>query len=192
MRLPIRILTFILFSLCSCISATVFADGNSVDKVYHPYVIPTEIEIEWRGIFQSDKKESLDNQQTQRLGIGASFIENWFTEIYIIGETTAIDNFKTTSVEIEAIVQLTEQGEYSADWGLLFELERNFDRNITELAAALLVEKEWGRWVGALNAYIEFEKLDDENRSEIETFFATQLRATFVPVSQKKFIGNLA
>jgi len=168
--------SLIIFSILISASRFVWADGNSVDKVYHPYVLPLETEVEWRAIFQSDKDESLDNQQVQRLGFGTSFIENWFTEIYIIGEKTGANDFNTSSVEIEAKVQLTEQGEYAADWGLLFELERNFDRNLLELAVGLLVEKEWGRWVGALNLFIEFERRDDKISNEIETISALQLR----------------
>lgn len=127
-----------------CFTALVSADGNSIDKVYHPYVLPLETEIEWRTISQHDEDDALDNQQTHRLGIGSSFVENWFTEIYLIGEKSSTEDFEINAIEIEAKVQLTEQGEYAADWGLLFELERNFDSNLTEVAAGLLVEKEWG------------------------------------------------
>ncbi|HHJ35554.1 MAG TPA: hypothetical protein ENJ87_07295, partial [Gammaproteobacteria bacterium] len=153
-------------------STAVIADGNSIDKVYHPYVLPMETEIEWRAIFQDDENSALDDQQQQRLGIGTSFIENWFTEIYIIGERTASDDLNASSVEIETKVQLTEQGEYAADWGLLIELERNFDRNIVEFSTAMLVEKEWGRWTGTLNAFIEFERRSEQLNNEIETIVA--------------------
>jgi len=176
MHKKIKIASLIISSTLISTTGLVRADGNSVDKVYHPYVLPLETEIEWRAIFQSDENASLDDQQVQRLGFGTSFIENWFTEIYIIGEKTAENDFNTSSVELEAKVQLTEQGEYAADWGLLFELERNFDRNLTELAAGLLVEKEWGRLVGALNTSIEFEKRDGDQRNEIEIITAMQVR----------------
>ncbi len=166
----------VLFSTLICTTSSVWADGNSIDKIYHPYVLPLETEIEYRAIFQRDENKALDGQQVQRLGFGKTFFEKWFTEIYIIGEKTTENDFNASSVEIEAKVQLTEQGEYAADWGLLFELERNFDRNLVELAVGLLVEKEWGRWVGALNASIEFERRDDELQNEIETISALQLR----------------
>ena len=174
---------FSIFSLTSMIASTaVIADGNSIDKVYHPYVLPMETEIEWRAIFQDDENSALDDQQQQRLGIGTSFIENWFTEIYIIGERTASDDLNASSVEIETKVQLTEQGEYAADWGLLIELERNFDRNIVEFSTAMLVEKEWGRWTGTLNAFIEFERRSEQLNNEIETIVAMQLRYRYKPL----------
>jgi hypothetical protein len=136
--------------------------------------MPMEIEVEWRAVIQPED-DAQNSQQKHRLGVGASFVENWFTEIYVIGEKSETEDFKLSAMELEAIVQLTEQGEYVADWGLLFELGRDFERNIVEFAAALLVEKEWGRWVGVLNAFVEFERRDDLN-NEIETIFAIQLR----------------
>ncbi|MCK5395402.1 MAG: hypothetical protein KAJ32_05380 [Gammaproteobacteria bacterium] len=173
-----KILSIIIFISISCASTPASADGNSVDKVYHPYVLPMETEVEWRAIFQNDDNDALDNQQLHRLGIGSSFIEYWFTEIYLIGEKSSSEEFDVNAIEIEAKVQLTEQGEYAADWGLLFELESEIDNSAGELATALLVEKEWGRWVGALNFFIEYE-WGDEIKNEIETVAATQLRYRF-------------
>ncbi len=178
MLTTIRILSIMIFISTLCISTPAPADGNSVDKVYHPYVLPMETEIEWRAIFQNDDTEELDKQQQHRLGIGSSFIEYWFTEIYLIGEKSSTEEFDVNAIEIEAKVQLTEQGEYDADWGLLFELESEIDNSAGEIATALLVEKEWGRWVGALNFFIEYEWGDDIN-NEIETALATQLRYRF-------------
>ena len=175
MRMNTRTLTIVIFVYTLCFTGMVSADGNSVDKVYHPYVLPLETEIEWRAISQNEEDAALENKQTHRFGIGSSFVENWFTEIYLIGNKSSTKDFQVNAMEIEAKVQLTEQGEYAADWGLLFELERNFDRNLNEIAIGLLVEKEWGRWVGAGNVFIEFEQRDDD-KSEIEIILATQLR----------------
>ncbi len=160
------------------LSTSVFADGNSIDKIYHPYILPMETEIEWRAIFQKDENASVDNQQLHRLGIGRSFFENWFTEIYLIGEKSSTEEFDLSAIEIEAKLQLTEQGEYAADWGVLFELERELDENVGELAAALIIEKEWRRWVGTLNFFIEYEWRKELN-NEIETAIASQLRYRF-------------
>ena len=173
MQTKLRFLPLILIAL-SCWSVQVSADGNSIDKVYHPYVMPMETELEWRTVIQPEDDE-FSSQQRHRFGVGASFIENLFTEVYLIGEKSSTEDFKINSIELEAILQLTEQGEYAADWGVLFELSRDFERNIVEFATALLVEKEWGRWVGALNAFIEFERRDELN-NEIETIFAMQMR----------------
>lgn len=176
-----RVFTRLLTLLCLhilCLSTPVSADGNTVDKVYHPYVSVMEKEVELRSVYQSDADPSLNGLQAHRLGFGYAFTENWFSEIYLVGEKTATDDFDTNKVEFEAKLQLTEQGEYAADWGLLFEIGRDFENNIGEFAAALLVEKEWGRWVGALNLFLEYE-LREELANEFETRLASQLRYRF-------------
>ena len=71
--------------------------------------------------------------------------------------------------------QLTEQGEYSADWGLLFELEKETEQSIWGLSGTLLIEKEWGRTVGAANLGLTYEAGSDIN-NELESTAALQLR----------------
>ena len=39
---------------------------------------------------------------------------------------------------------MTEQGEYWADWGVVFELEKEDDLDAWEFSTGLLAEKEWG------------------------------------------------
>jgi len=156
-------------------SSRLLANGNNVDKVYHPYVMPKETEIELRSISQFDKKESLDNQQTHRAGLGYAFIENIFTEAYLIGKNTPNDDFDLDAVELEAKIQLTEQGEYDEDWGLLFEYAKGFGTTINEFSSGLLIDKEMGHWTGALNLFIEYE-WGEGFQNELETSLASQLR----------------
>lgn len=156
-------------------SSRLLASGNSIDKVYHPYVMPEETEIELRSVSQFDKKESLDNQQTHRAGLGYAFIENIFTEAYLIGKNTPDDNFDLDAIELEAKIQLTEQGEYDEDWGLLFEYEKGFGTTINEFSSGLLIDKEMGRWTGALNLFVEYE-WGEGFKNELETSLASQLR----------------
>jgi hypothetical protein len=40
---------------------------------------------------------------------------------------------------------VTEQGQYWADWGMLFELEKQHNRDNWELITGALFEKEFGR-----------------------------------------------
>ena len=175
MRHFTKILSTLLFADTLCLSIPVSADGNNVDKVYHPYVSAMEKEVEFRSIYQRDNDPSLNGLQAHRLGLGYSFTEDWFTEIYLVGEKTLTDEFDTNKVEIEAKLQLTEQGEYAADWGLLFEFGRDFENNIGEFTTALLGEKEFGRWVGALNLFLEYESRE-HLANEFETRLASQIR----------------
>ncbi|MCK5647626.1 MAG: hypothetical protein KAI22_01990 [Gammaproteobacteria bacterium] len=154
------------------------ADGSFIDKVYHPYVQPHEKEIEWRWNIQKDsgntEKERLrDNAQKHRLAYGQSINDRWFAEIYLVGEKNREQEFKLTAVEIEALWQITEQGEYDQDWGMLFEIEHERDSDVSEVSSALLIEKQWNKWVGTANLYLIYEwgsKIDNE----LETAMALQ------------------
>ncbi len=135
-------------------SSVSFGDGSVVDKVYHPYVDALENEIEFRSIFQ-DRQDDLDNpKEIHRLAFGRSIGERFFGELYLIGAESRAGSFDIEAYEFELKWQLTEQGEYAADWGVLFEFENEFDADIKELAAGLLVEKEFGRWSGTANLFL--------------------------------------
>ena len=151
----------------SVFPSVVLADGFSVDKVYHPYVQPLEREIEWRMV-------SGNGVQLHRLGVGQSLSDNLFVEGYLIGKDEG-RHFALDAVEVEAKWQLTEQGEYSIDWGLLFELERVQHDDTWEVSAGLLMEKEWGKWVAAANFNLEYE-WGNEIKNELESSLAVQTR----------------
>ena len=161
---------FTLFFLLTLVGATGLskADGLAIDKVYHPYVQPLERELEWRII-------QYDGKQKQRAGLGTSLSDRLFVEAYLIGEHEENESLKLSEYEIEVKWQLTEQGEYDADWGVVAELERSHNKDGWELAAGLLVEKEWGRWVAATNLWAIYE-WGDAVKAEVETALAMQLR----------------
>lgn len=154
----------------------VSGDSSFIDKVYHPYVQPHEKELEWRWLYEKDNDEpKQDNAQTHKLAYGQSINDNWFAEMYLIGEKNRQHDFKLTAVELEALWQITEQGEYDADFGMLFELEHERETDVSEISTALLIEKEWQKWVGTANLYLTYEwgsKIDNE----LETALALQGR----------------
>ena len=168
---PLRVVTVSVL-VSSLLASGVAADGLAIDKVYDPYVQPLEREIEFRWL-RFDAKDSGKND-IYRLGYGQSLSEDWFAEIYIIGGDEQ-DELSADAYELEVKWQLTEQGEFSADWGLLFELERDADRPNWEFATSVLVAKEWGRTVGTANLGLSFESGSDIE-DELESFAAFQLR----------------
>lgn len=166
-----------LLASCSMITALVFtpvalADGLSIDKVYHPYVQPLERELEFRWLYFDQPAGG--NNQVYRLGYGQSVSQSWFIEAYIIGDKSN-NNATVDAYEFEAKWQLTEQGQYAADWGLLFEYERGRDRSVREFSTTLMAEREWGRLVGTGNFSLAFESGADID-NELETSAAFQLR----------------
>ena len=159
--------------LLTCVAT--WADGLVVDKLYHPYVEKLEQELEWRMIAQDDQPEVADNRQVHRLAYGRALSERWMGEAYLIGEKSSDSKFEIKAYEIEAIWQFTEQGEYWADWGFLFELEREREEDIWEFGAGVLVEKEFADWSLTGNLVLISEWGDDV-QDELESRAAVQLR----------------
>ena len=164
---------FFILAATVAMQRPLLADGSNIDKVYHPYVQPLEKEIEWRALYQSDNDRKLDRVQKHRLGYGQSINERWFAEIYLIGEKNRDESFGIDEIELEALWQITEQGEFAADWGMLFEYERAIDENINELSASILTERQWGRWVGTANLGLIYE-WGSAIDNELETALALQ------------------
>ncbi|MFV8784002.1 hypothetical protein ACNKU7_16400 [Microbulbifer sp. SA54] len=139
------------------------ADGVVVDRIYDPYVEAGETELEWRatrlrdGASEESEEEALDGVHLHRLGIGYGFSERWFGEVYLIGEGSHEEDLSLAGVELEAKWQITEQGEYAADWGLLLEFERENDKDLSEVAVTLISSREWERWTGTANLEAIYE-----------------------------------
>ncbi len=163
-------------SLLLSYTSTVCADGVVVDKVYHPYVTANEQEVEWR-LFSP--KESKNNNLAQRFAYGQSLTDTIMLELYLIGERDINDDFSLSSYELEARWMLTEQGEYWADWGLLFEIEKVQRQKNWEVTSGVLVEKEFGRASLTFNAFIIYE-WGKTIVSEFETEFRLQYRYRYL------------
>ncbi len=157
-------------------TSSVHADGVVVDKVYHPYVLPNEREVEWR-LFSA--KESKNNKLGQRFSYGQSLTDTLMLEFYLVGERDTYNDFSLTSYEVEARWMLTEQGEFWADWGLLFEIEKQQRKKNWEVTSGVLVEKEFGRTSLTFNAFVIYE-WGNTIASEFETEFRLQYRYRYL------------
>ncbi|PKI17932.1 hypothetical protein CXF71_01620 [Colwellia sp. 12G3] len=154
-------------------SNTALADGIVVDKVYHPYVLPNEREVEWRMLAQ--RENGVSNDLAQRFAYGQSVTDNLMLEFYVLGERDSNDNFTLSAYEIEARWMMTEQGQYWADWGMLFEVEKEHQENNWEVTSGVIMEKEFGRTSLTLNAFLIYE-WGDTIEDEMETEFRLQYR----------------
>jgi hypothetical protein len=156
------------------------ADGVVVDKVYHPYVLPNEQEFEWRLL---SRKNDDGNSLAQRIAYGHSLSETMTLETYLVGARDDTGNFDLDSYELEVRWMATEQGEYWADWGMLFEFEKTHKVDSWELTSGILFEKEFGRTSVAMNAFLIYEWGNDiEN--EFEGEFRFQYRYRWMPQVQ--------
>lgn len=118
-----------------------YAD-DVVDKVYHPYVLPFEKDVEWR--FMS-RQNSEGNDLLQRVAFGHALSESLITEVFLVGERDPNGDFGLDAYEIELRWMVTEQGQYWVDWGMLFEVEKSHKRDEWEVSVGLLNEKQWGK-----------------------------------------------
>jgi hypothetical protein len=101
-------------------------------------------------------------------------------ELYLVGTNSDEGSFEVAGYELEAQRQLTEQGEYWADWGVVFELEKEDDLDAWEFSTGLLAEKEWGRWSGTANLFLLHEWGEDI-ADETETRLGLQARYRYSP-----------
>lgn len=175
MRFHPLFFTTLLTALAPFMSITGWADGIVVDKIYHPYVDAMEQELEWRAVYQDQQPEQHDNRQLHRFAYGRAFGERWFGEIYLVGEKSSEQSFDLEAMELEARTQLTEQGEYWADWGLLFELEKEFGRDIWEAGIGIIAEKEIGPWSVTANL-IASQEWGQDISDELESTLGIQSR----------------
>ncbi|MCB1588600.1 MAG: hypothetical protein KDI56_06835 [Xanthomonadales bacterium] len=146
--------------------------------IYHPYVNQGERELEYQLLWRGDGETPSNLQQ---ISFGYGWTDRFATEIYLLTESVHRQNRRSRGFELEALWQLTEQGEYWADWGLLLEAEADRAGTEREVAVSLLLEKELAqRWVGTVNAQLEYEFGDDID-NEIETALRAQLRYLHSP-----------
>ena len=158
------------------------ADGIVVDRIYDPYVQPLETELELRSILQSD--DDLGDVQKHSFGIGRGWTDRWATEFYAIGTKAEGESISVDAYELEFKLQLTEQGEFAFDWGVLFELEREIQDDVWELSGLLIASRDFGRWTGIANVGLIYE-WGSGVQNEIETALHVQtryrLKETFEP-----------
>ena len=162
---------------CVCIAGLValatgvHADGSAIDRVYLPYVQPLERELELRLRADRDKGHS---SESWRLGYGQAMGPGLFVECYLIADHMPGERYlAVTGQELEARWQLTEPGEFTADWGVIAELEHGAGSRDWEAAATLVASRTWGRWSSTANATLGYETASGRD-GELERRFAIQ------------------
>lgn len=150
-----------------------YADGSNIGMVYDPYVRQLEKEIEYRTLYEEGVGQT-GSGLTYRLGYGQALNERLAAEIYILGEHESGNPVSVDGYEAEVKWQLTQQGEYSSDWGALFEVERE-QGGIWEAKSTLIGLREYPNWIATGNLSIIYEWGNSIN-NEWETAFSGQLR----------------
>ena len=175
-----RSIYLVIVALLTFLPRESHADGLVVDKVYHPYVLANERELEWR--FMSSQNDSV-NRLGQRIGYGHALSDKFTMELYLIGERDQQNDFGLSAYELEGRWMLTEQGQYWADWGMLFELEKKHRVDDWEATAGVLFEKEIGITSLTVNIFI-VQEWGETLESEMETEFRMKYRYRYRPEFQ--------
>jgi len=136
-----------------------------IDKVYDPLVELGEVELEARGLYASDADPQRDGAQKTKIGLGYGLTSRVFIEGYVELEKPPVGDYEVEAYELEAKFQLTEQGRYFADFGLLTELEKVREADEWEFKLGPLIQKPFGNWMATLNLLGETKFGADAERS---------------------------
>ena len=126
--------------------------------VYSPLVEQGERAIEARGHYDLDGNDALDGAQQYKLEFEWAPVARWRTELMVKAEQAPGDGMRATEVATENVLQLTEQGQYWADLGVLAEYAHSLeDDGHDALELGLLAQKDMGRHEARLNLTLERE-----------------------------------
>jgi len=130
------------------------ADASHV--VYSPLVEEGEMAVELHGHYDFDRNDALDGGQQYKAEFEWSPVARWRTELLAEFEREPGGSLDTTEVAWENVFQLTEQGQYWADFGLVAELAHSLEQGgHNGLELGLLAQKDVGRHEARVNLLCE-------------------------------------
>ncbi|MFO1406671.1 MAG: FTR1 family protein [Steroidobacteraceae bacterium] len=143
-------------------------DARADHVVYSPLVEDGEKAVEIRGHYDFDPDPALDGGQSYKLEYEWTPMSRWLSEILVEYEREPGEDLAATEIASENVFQLTEQGRYWADFGLLAEFAYSLERGgANALEVALLGQKDWGRNEVRVNLVFE-QELEDDADLEVE------------------------
>lgn len=171
-------------------AAGAHSDGLTIAPIEQPYVQALEREIELHTLWRSGRREQPDQFATT-LSAAVAGSGNFAVELSAGGIDLADGQLQATSVELEGKWQLSEQGQYSADWGVAIELEREIEQNRWEAGATLLWQRDFSDWIATVNGKLYYE-WGSGYSNEIETSLAAQLRYRLSPLLEPTLVLHLS
>ena len=164
----------------AALAMSVAARASDDFIVYSPYVTEGQSEVEFRGHQQYDGSDpALDGERAYVVSLAHAFTSWWQPEIYLGRYERALGSPNTfEGYEFENIFQLSTQGQYWADLGLLASYEYNSlpgEPGVLEFGP--LFEKRSGRIDQRLNFIWEKELGGGASRHyEFRTSYALSYR----------------
>lgn len=150
-------------------------------KVYSPYVVQGELELEARGIVTDDRDKEKDGNKKFIDEIGYSPTARWHTAALLEQEQEhepgKNSDLRLDSLAWENILLLTEPGQYWLDAALYLEYEKGLkSTDAHQLEGKLLLEKTLGRWTFTANPIFIRPFGGDERGVLFEYAWATRYR----------------
>jgi high-affinity iron transporter len=153
--------------------------ASASHKIYSPIVDFGETEIEFRGHYNFDDDNEVDGSGKYKLDFGRGFTPHWFAEVVLEYEQEASGGGVLEAVEWENVIQLTEQGEYAVDWGVLAEYSHALeDGHADKFEFGPLAQTEFGRLLWISNLILEVPLSGDDG---VEWEFASRLQRRISP-----------
>jgi len=132
--------------------------SEAAHVVYSPLVEQGEIAVELRGHYDMDGNDALDGGQKYKAEIEWAPLSRWLTELLAEFEREPGGELETTELAWENVFQLTEQGKYWADFGVLAEYAHSLeDDGHDALELGLLAQKDFDRHEARVNLIFERE-----------------------------------
>lgn len=145
--------------------------------VYSPYVNQHERELEYSIVLRGVGDGPV---AMHRLSAAYAWNDQISTELYALSESLYPGGQRLRGYEAELLWQIGEQGQYWADFGMLFEYE-HFDDIQREISTTLLIERPLTQQlILSLNARAEYEYRRDR-QDELETALYARLRYLYRP-----------
>lgn len=132
--------------------------ARAAHVVYSPIIEQDEIAIEYRAHNDFDSERDRNGGEEHKLEVEYSLTAFWRTELLTKWQQQPGGAFQSTEVSWENVFQLTPQGKYWADFGLIGEYAHTLENNGADaIELGLLVEKQLARTVVTANLLAERE-----------------------------------
>jgi hypothetical protein len=172
-----------LYALAAAIAVLVPARARADFHIHSPYEIDLgEIELEHNGSASFDARPPISGAQSYTMEIGTGVTSWWHTEIEVgwdrdpgFSEPTLL-----TQVVSENTFQLTEPGQYFADFGFYAEYGQSLTRGVNagpnQVTFGPLIAKDIGRTTHTVNLFLTRELGPDQDTHGLDFNFAWQSR----------------
>jgi hypothetical protein len=164
-------------------------------RVYSPIIETGVAELEYRGARTIDSDSSKNGAEIQKVSLGYAPTSWWFAEVYGNWARDPGGSLHFDGTEWESFFQLTEPGEYWANFGVFLEYERVANRRTDsdEFAIGPMIEHDFGPITANLNLVLTRQLGPVIEQRGIGLRYALQSRWRLMPAFQPalQFFGDV-